>query len=1049
MFKGIRDERGVAKNTAVRIGTAFLELLNVALSNDKDFDTISFKKVINKPTFMQGLIALGSIIFGEYAEGVRGGYIDENAVGELKRLWIREHAQIGDGASHLDESGKVLPALEVKGDSTFSGNLSSPEFVSAFLGGLGWAIQKKEFENSAGVIEEKYTLEIDNIVVRNTLRVFEMIISQLLGENDNRVFTAMMEVDHYDSESGRLYLDTKGGTLYNVFREGDLIEVQQFNGTPDMSNDWQVIKAYEFRVRKVGVGALTDGVNRLDWLEFDNFVSQIEGLTPDTAFKQGDTLVRMDSESDPARKGIVTIMTVGENMPYIDVLYGLKTNPKNALKSRIGNLEGINTDLFGWLEGFGQYINNCYAVGKFFNAQTGESLNARIAATNQFLKSVYSETIYDISDDENFISNGFFAKELDGWERCAADGSDIVAESTDVMGINLGESAEPLLFNGEMMTTSRSLVCEMSDRDGLRVVRLRAAGIRQSFASIKANSTHKEIKSDTDEDNTETKDVPNTLYFGIRILPITSGRLSVHFVKENGSTGFDRQIDASLYWRLYMANDIPELPWDYSGSGKLVITYSGECYIKFVTISNDPVSDAKIEYSTLIRQTSRVITLQAKKQSKDLADAVANITLQYNAVVSTVSSNKSMSDSMLATILGITVNEDGSYTIPESLSGSNMATWRISTNKQITDLAAEWDPETGKIKNYSTRTQTATEISEAVTSANGTAQGYVNTLKALINPDVLKKDDGKYDYATFKSQTSTAISNLAGKWDENGNLKGYSTTEQTAESISSAVSDGVNSANGTAQGYVNTLKGLINSDVLKDSEGNFAYATFKTQTNKKFASMAGLFDEQGNLKSFSTITQTAEAISLAVDGLATKAEIKAFIKDEDGVTLSHVRIAADRVDFLGKTVINDKFVVAANGDVTMNNCHITGELTGKVTVNTLYSPTLVVQSDYVLNPSNTSVFFILIPAMSSYPTITLPSAISYNGLHLKIYTVLKSGGFSKAPKLSASQNINYVEGSTSRWASSKAVELQPSGLYEIISVNNEWYMFGAQAFGSN
>ena len=49
---------------------------------------------------------------------------------------------------YTDENGVPRPALEVKGDSTFTGNLSSPEFVSDFLGGQGWTIQKKEFVNS-------------------------------------------------------------------------------------------------------------------------------------------------------------------------------------------------------------------------------------------------------------------------------------------------------------------------------------------------------------------------------------------------------------------------------------------------------------------------------------------------------------------------------------------------------------------------------------------------------------------------------------------------------------------------------------------------------------------------------------------------------------------------------------------------------------------------------------------------------------------------------------------------------------------------------------
>ena len=898
MFKGIRDERGVARNTAVRIGTAFLELLRATLSDSRDFDNITFKNVLNKPNFLQGLVALGSIIFGEYAEGIRGGYIDENAVGELKRLWVREQITAGDGVSHYDAGGKVLQALEVKGDSTFSGNLSSPEFVSDFLGGLGWAIQKKEFTNAAGQTEEKFTLEIDNIVVRNTLRVFEMIISQLMGENDNRIFTAMMEVDHYDPKTGRVWLDTKGGSLYNAFREGDLIMVQQFNGTPDQSNDWQVIKAYEFRVRKVGVGSLVDGVERLDWLEFDNFVSQIEGLTPETAFKSGDTLVRVDSESDPARKGIVTIMTVGENMPYIDVMYGLKTDPTHALKSRMGNLSGVNTDLFGWLEGFGLYINNFYGVGKFFNAQTGESLSSRIAATNEYLRSVYKETIYDISDDQNFITNGFFQKDLETWQKCDASGNDLVDSATSVIGINTGDGASPLLFNGMTLTANSSPIAGMVEREGLNVLHLRAAGIYQSFANIKANGTHKVLKEKLDEDDTELVDEANQLFFGIRILPVTGGTLSVHFVKEDGYTGFEREITSALRWQLFQMNDIVELPWDYTGTGKMVITYTGECYIRFVTLSNDPIANAKTEYSTLIEQTSRYIKLQAKKQSKDLQDAVADMTIQYDAIVQTVSTNKSLSDTMLATVLGITVNEDGTYTIPEELSGTNLATWRINTAGSIHDIAIKWD-EDGNLIGYSTTKQTAEAISSAVadgvsdaedytdgeiTKAKKSAKDYTDELKALINTDVLKDADGNFGYATFKQQTKDSIDAIAGKWDENGNLIGYSTTKQTAKAISTAVS------------------GKADSSALDD------YLLTSTWTQEK-----------------DSINASVKAIK---DDYVKSADISAFIKDEDGVWLSHIKLKADRIDF-----ITDGWTVKNSSDVTTLQLDKNGNLTIKGKIN--------------------------------------------------------------------------------------------------------------------
>ena len=895
VFERIRDERRTAANTASRIGNAFLAIipfldrtLDIFLSKVEDDRAEGFIE------FMQGLKSFGTIFLGEYAEGLAGGKLTEEGYAELESLWVRTFGKFGDGLQHQGPDGHDLPALQVDGDATFSRNLSSTDFVSAFFGGLGWAIQKKEVTNAAGTTEYKYQLEIDDVTVRNTLRVFEMIISQLLGENANRYFSDMMEVDHYDPSTGKVWLKTGDGKLYNSLRVGDIVVVQQYNGEPTLDNDWYVTKAYEFRVTAVGVGDLSLGENRLDWLEFENFTSPQEGLTPESAFRNGDTLVRADNDTNPDRKGIVSVMAVGPNTPYIDVLYGMKTDAAHALKSRMGNLQGIHTDLFGWLEGFGQYVNNLYGVGKFFNAQTGESLNASIQATREQLKSVYKETVYDISDEQNFLTNGFFTRELDGWERCAADGGNLPSEASSVIGINEGTAVEPMLFNGVMISEISTLKAEMADREGMQVLHLRSAGIRQSFANIKPNGTHKELASNVDEDNTNLIDVANPLFFGIRILPITSGQLSVHFVKGNEYTGFEYQVNSSLYWQLYQTHDIANLPWDYTGNGKLVISYTGECYIRFVTLTNDPVADAKTEYSTMIRQTSRVISLQARRLSGDIDDAVAEMTVQYNGILSTVTTNKSRSDAMLATILGITVNNDGTYTIPAALSGDNMATWRLATDGVIEDIAAKWDSN-GNLIGYSTTEQTAAAISEAVSeSADGTlatAQGYVNTLKGLINSDVLKDGNGNFGYSTFKTQTQNSINALAGNWDSNGNLIGYSTTEQTAAAIKTKVE-------------------------------SYNYITAASLPN-----MANYYTK-------SEIDQTANGIRLRVKAVendyVTSADISAFITDEAGKTLSNIKLKADRLDF---NVGFDWVVKNANQETIFrldNNGNLTlkGEING-------------------------------------------------------------------------------------------------------------------------
>ena len=800
-FKVIRDERGVAQNTAVRIGTAFLDLLRYCMSGE--FDEIIFNKVLNKPTFMKGLITLGSIILGEYAEGLQGGIITEEGVAELKDLWVRQHAKIGDGSIHRDEAGRVLPALEVKGDSTFTGNLSSPEFVSDFLGGQGWTIQKKEFVNSAGVIEYKYTLEIDNAVIRNTLRVFEMIISQLLGENDNRIFAAMMEVHHYDPETGKVWLSTNNGRWFMNFRKDDCIMVQQYQAENDVvsGGDGYITKSYELLITDVGSGGETDeNGDRLDWVTFTNFATQMSDndgkpYTPEMLIKEGDTFTRVDNLTDPDRKGIVTMMTVGNNTPYMDVRYGLKTDPKNNLKSRIGNLEGIRNDIFGWLEGFGIYTTNYYGIGHFINAQTGENVQARQEMTLERFHSFYQETTYNISDEDNFLTNGFFQKELESWTRCEADGTPVADEpDSQLLGTveESGEAMMPLMINGQMLSVANRRVADITDLDGIKVLHLLGMGVSQAFSDIKPKGSHKEMESDSQE-STEVVDVDDFMYMGIRILPVTHGTLYAKFIKADGSwTGWETELEDSFDWLLWQYREIEANRWEWEGSGKFVLSYSGECYIRFVALTTDAVANARVDYQTHIEQTSRRITLQAIKTDAQHQTAMAEIQLQHDAVMNVVTTNKSTSDTMLSTILGITVNPDGTYNIPDALRGENMATWRINTNSHIMDIAAHWD-ENDQLIGYSTTSQTAQEISAAVVNlaSKASVEGIQNSMNTLNNttiPGLISdisvahglaqkaKDtaDAAYSYGTLINQHSDSISVLSNRFNADGSLKNTS-----------------------------------------------------------------------------------------------------------------------------------------------------------------------------------------------------------------------------------------------------------------------------------
>ena len=936
-FIGIRDEWRLHKNTANRIGTALLELLH--FSNTGEFDDIIFKRVLNKPKFLEGLISLGTIILGEYAAGLKGGIITPEGAAELKELWVREYAKFGDGAKHYDDSLKAIPAIEVLGDAVFADSLSSPDFVSAFFGGNGWSIKKKEVVNAAGVVEYKYHLEIDSATIRNTLRVYEMIVSQLLGENANRFFSDMMKVDHYDPKTHRVMLDTEGGKLYNSLRPGDIIMVQQYNGNPSAENDWYVTKAYEFRVTAVGVGNLNDGEDRLDWLEFDNFVSEMEGMTPAKAFKKGDTLVRCDNDRNPNRKGLVTVIAVGENTPYMDILYGMKTDPKHALKGRIGNLEGIRTDLFGWLEGFGAYINNLYGVGKFFNYQTGESLTASMQMTREVFKRVYTETTYNVSDENNFLKNGSFQHDLEGWDKCTTSGDVAPADSgTEMLGINEGGGATPLLINGQPMSVSNKVTAQTEVKDGIRVLHLYGMGIAQDFSLIRANGTH-EVMSSSDTSNDRTTSVPDQLFMGIRILPVTAGHLSVRFLKSSGGyTGWEKDITSALDWVTYQANDNSDDPWKYSGNGKLVVSYTGECYIRLIALTTDAISNSWEQYATKFEQNARRITISASKQSADLTEAVAEINIEFDNIRSTVTNNKDAADRAFANIISDLNAEIASR---ESLEGVYYATWVYQNDHLLSLMAGEFNSD-GTIKGYADLKVQVSGISTTVTDNKTAADKAFKSLTDNLNAEISSRKSLENAYhATWVYQNDHLLSLMAGEFNSDGTIKGYADLKVQVNNIGSTVTNNKSAADKALKNLGDSLANLWDyAGDIDDEQG--ASATWINQNKNKWQAVAASFNDNGTVKAtgsvglyvsdkLSTFTVDADRINFKTGNfkITNKSGQTTLAFDADGNLSIRGNLATGCV--IGDLNIDESGNIVGSGSIVTNNV-VVGYKTQEISV---------------------------------------------------------------------------------------------------------------------
>ena len=777
--------------------------------------------------------------------------------------------------------------LFVNGNSRFGGELSSKQFISGFLGGLGWGIYNTPVTNAAGEQENKWTGEFDNVIVRGSLRVFEMIISQLLGENDNRIFTGMMEVDHYDAESGKVYLNTQDGKLYNPFRKNDIVMVQQYNGQPSEENDHYVTKTYELLITDAGCGSLDDGDKRLDWVTFTNFTTTMEGATAESLIKKKDTFVRVDNLSDSQRKGIIQMMTVGANTPYMDIIYGMKTDPNNALKGRLGNLKGIVHPILGELSGFGEFLNNLYAVGDFIIQRTGESVDSKLQMLENMFSSRFSQTSYELTNSDNYLENGKFLEQV-------RDDEDTIiscwtVDSTDESMFWADALGNPFMVNG-MLSVSGNRKVSIDKVDGRQVLRLQNCGVKQLNAHIKQPGTHKEYSQpsgDTGKNGLKTTatgstDVQDKLYISIRIFAKTAGTLTIGFEGCSSVSGKSNTLTAQNIAVPY-SGDWTNIPLEgvWNGTGDFAIRYTGDCYIAIASITDKPLSEFSKSVSTQIIQTAENIKL--------LGENVDNV------------------------------------------------------NGKTTKLGIELDAEKGEIRQYvketdeknrkdtsSQITQTADSITSSVDEKLYGKDGVLETARSEIKQtsdsitstvEANKKDaDGKFTSVNSSiSQHADEITSLVSSVDAHG--KSISKIRQDVGNISLTVADNKKDSDTKYSQIDMTVSGItaITSKLHFDDAGNVT--NISTAGLVTTDSYAGLFAEE-----------------MKNNQLATKGEVSVKIgEDEAKKLISIATIQADQINLTGHTmaftggqitITTDNFKLDGSGNMWCQNGTFSGTVTG-------------------------------------------------------------------------------------------------------------------------
>jgi hypothetical protein len=246
--------------------------------------------------------------------------------------------------------------LDVVGNIKTSGNISSPTFESGFAGS-GFRIESGSGTN--------HSFTIDDLTVRGTMSVFELLIHQiratngsLFVSNTGKITSASLsDVSNHYSMS----FDTGSGYGHS-FVVGDLVRAQRFVPSTNGSGS-QVFKS------------------DLHIISVNNTGSAVGVLTGSDDPRPGYEYVRIGSTTTADRKGSIYLTADDDNAPFIDVVDEITAhsqfNTSGKVKVRMGKLDGITTanPIFGssgTLSGFGMYASGSVFLEGSINATAGK-----------------------------------------------------------------------------------------------------------------------------------------------------------------------------------------------------------------------------------------------------------------------------------------------------------------------------------------------------------------------------------------------------------------------------------------------------------------------------------------------------------------------------------------------------------------------------------------------------------------------------------------------------------------------------------------------------
>lgn len=491
---------------------------------------------------------------------------------ESKHALEADHAKEADNADKWDyrEFDDYLnqPVRKTDGvtfDSMTSDSIrSAGQFVDGMLG-AGFQLWKGE--------DGRTYLTVDKLTVRQTMAVMELLIEKVRSVGGQICVSAANGRIKTVEESGEHYLITF--EQENMFVQHDLVRCQTFTGK-DMRSYWVEVTD----VTETGIVVVKE---------------EFEGVEP----KEGDECVLMGNTANSDRQNMVLISATEDGQPRVDVMDGVSGKTfDNALRARLGNLDGIKDDKFPadrQPRGNGLYADNAYMKGTFV-LETGEDVKTRFEITEGKVQSAIDSVRNDFLSEKGYLNNPTFASGLEKWN----------SENETVFFL-VGNRW--IWANGAALSKKGDGASVVTDM-GRKVVRIRNKYIRQKHENLRFVPTFP-TKSDGKKEA-----LPVYLSFFYRCAK--SGTLKIGFenVDKTGFADFNsmevsEEIAATDGYVQYTCSGL------WNGTGDFKLEFDGDIYLYMLVLSTDKIEALTYKYKTLFEQSERLVKISAAVYDKD------------------------------------------------------------------------------------------------------------------------------------------------------------------------------------------------------------------------------------------------------------------------------------------------------------------------------------------------------------------------------------------------------------------------------------------------